>query len=162
MSLFAISAVACIPFATNRIFELESSSAIESVGARIYFLGEDGQGDRLRYEGGPRFGGGMMGGQLSCSSCHRSDGRGGPHWMGMQTMNAPDIRWSALASEAHGGHAGNDENSESENAYDEVAFGRAVTKGIAPGELSLSREMPRWRIEEADLQELVAFLMTLD
>ena len=82
--------------------------------------------------------------------------------MHMQRMDAPDIRWSTLASEAHGGHDGGDENSESETAYDEAAFIRAVTEGIAPGEVRLSRDMPRWRIGEHDLQDLIAFLETLD
>jgi hypothetical protein len=82
--------------------------------------------------------------------------------MHMQRMEAPDIRWSTLASEAHGGHDGGDEHSESEIAYDEAAFMRAVTEGVAPGGATLSRDMPRWRIGEADLQDLVAFLKTLD
>ena len=82
--------------------------------------------------------------------------------MHMQRMDAADIRWSTLTSEAHGGHDGSDENSESETAYDEAAFMRAVTEGVAPGGDTLSRDMPRWRIGEADLQDLIAFLKTLE
>ncbi len=82
--------------------------------------------------------------------------------MHMQRMDAPDIRWWTLASEVHGGHDGDDEHSESEIAYDEATFARAVTHGITPGEATLSRDMPRWQIGEADIHDLVAFLKTLD
>ena len=82
--------------------------------------------------------------------------------MHMQRMDAPDIRWSTLSSEAHGGHDGGDEHSESEIAYDETAFARAVTEGITHGGAVLTRDMPRWQIGEADLQDLIAFLKTLE
>lgn len=82
--------------------------------------------------------------------------------MHMQRMDAPDIRWSTLSSEAHGGHDGGDEHSESEIAYDETAIARAVTEGITPGGAVLTRDMPRWQIGEADLQDLIAFLKTLE
>ena len=82
--------------------------------------------------------------------------------MHMQRMDAPDIRWETLSSANHGGHDGNDEHSESEIAYDEAAFARAVVDGITPGGITLSHDMPRWRIGEADLQDLVVFLKTLD
>ena len=42
----------------------------------------------------------MMGGKLTCVSCHGPDGKGGEHVMGMmQVMNAPDIRWKTLEDE---------------------------------------------------------------
>jgi len=82
--------------------------------------------------------------------------------MHMQRMDAPDIRWSTLASEVHGGHDGDKDRSDNGIAYDEAAFASAVTKGITPSGATLSRDMPRWQIGEADLQDLVAFLKTLD
>ncbi len=48
--------------------------------------------------------------------------------MHMQQMEAPDIRWLTLASEAHGGHVGEDEHAGPEIAYDEVAFMRLSPK----------------------------------
>ena len=68
-----------------------------SNGERIYFTATNDRGKRITYTGGPAFGGMMMGGQLTCASCHGSDGSGGPHFMHMQLMDAPDIRWAALA-----------------------------------------------------------------
>jgi hypothetical protein len=82
--------------------------------------------------------------------------------MHMQVMDAPDIRWSTLASGAHGGHNGEDDHSESEIAYDESAFILAVTEGRSPGGERLSTDMPRWQMSDSDLTDLIAFLKTLD
>ncbi len=137
-----------------------SSSLVN--GSRIYYRGENARGQRLGYSGGLRFGMGMMGGQLSCASCHGADGRGGLHWMHMQAMDAPDIRWSILASEAHGDHDGEDDHDEPETAYDEALFAQAIAEGIGPSGNRLSREMPRWMISDSDLQDLIEFLKSLE
>ena len=76
--------------------------------------------------------GGMMGNSnLTCASCHGFNGRGGTStMMGIQTMNAPDIRWSAL-----------------KNEFDAEKFRLAVTKGQDPdGKKQLNNYMPRWNI----------------
>ena len=88
--------------------------------------------------------GGMMG--LSCAVCHSSDGRGGVHaTAGMQTMDAPDIRWSTLKDE-----------------FDAEKFRLAVTQGQDPhGKKMLNRDMPRWQIGNEDLADLIGFLKTL-
>jgi hypothetical protein len=99
-----------------------------SNGERIYFSSTSDRGTNITYTGGPSFDGrmgngnghpssgstgggyggmmgngssGRMGGDfLTCASCHGSDGRGGVNTrMGMQTINAKDIRWSALKNE---------------------------------------------------------------
>jgi hypothetical protein len=72
-----------------------------SNGERIYFTSCSDRGTDISYTGGPSSSGWMMmGGQLTCASCHGPDGRGGVHSMGMmETMNAPDIRWSTLEDE---------------------------------------------------------------
>lgn len=157
----ALAIAACAFFPTAQFSDSLGEGSDASNGERIYFSARSERGTRIRSQGGSAFGG-MMTGRQTCASCHGSDGRGGVHWMHMQRMDAPDIRWSTLSSEAHGGHDGDDEHSESEIAYDEAAFKRAVTEGVAPGGATLSHDMPRWRIGEADLQDLVAFLKTLD
>ena len=91
---------------------------------------------------------GVMGnGFLTCASCHGSDGRGGvQQMMGMQIMNLPDIRWSALKDEFD-----NDEK-----------FRLAITQGQDPdGKKMLNRDMPRWQIGNEDLADLIGFLKTL-
>jgi len=65
--------------------------------------------------------------------------------MGMQTMQAPDIRWSVLKSE-----------------FDTETFRLAVTQGQDPdGEKQLNRDMPRWNIGNDDLAGLITYLKTL-
>lgn len=127
-----------------------------SNGEQIYFTAVNDKGDYISYTGGPAYGG-MMGGQLACVSCHGIDGRGGLHWMHMQQMDAPDIRYAALASEAdeHGSgdtHAGE---------YDLETFRQAVVLGQHPDGKSLNRNMPRWTFNEDDLADLFEYLKTL-
>jgi hypothetical protein len=70
--------------------------AFDSNGERIYFTATSERGANITYTGGPPSGMMMGSGYLTCASCHGPDGRGGVHsMMGMQTMNAPDIRWEA-------------------------------------------------------------------
>ncbi len=129
----------------------------ESNGERIYFTGTSDRGDRIRPSGGPYFGG-MMTGPLTCASCHGSGGTGGEHYMHMRLMDAPDIRWSTLASGEHGDH---EEHGEGETPYDEPSFNRTVREGVTPGGETLSGEMPRWEMSDADLEDLIGFLKIL-
>lgn len=128
-------------------------------GERIYFTGTDGSGDRIAYEGGPA--GGMMMGALSCADCHGADGRGGRVQMMMTSFEAPDIRWSAL-TEDHGEAHGEEEPGAEHPPYTEASLRVAITEGIDPAGQPLDPLMPRWRLSEADLDDLVEFLKTLD
>ena len=88
---------------------------------------------------------GRAGGYLTCASCHGADGRGDVHrMMGMQTMVAQDIRWSAL-----------------EHEFDAETFRLAVTQGQDPDGTPLEQDMPRWTIGDEDLADLITYLKTL-
>jgi hypothetical protein len=128
-------------------------------GERIYFMAVDSQGNPIRYRGGPDFGGMMMGSYLTCASCHGPGGDGGTHFMHMQVMDAPAIRYPALAEEAeeHGG----DENSDMQSVYSLDDFRRAVVDGEHPDGEALSREMPRWQFSDQDLEDLFQFIKSL-
>jgi hypothetical protein len=170
--LSAILLYACtLPLPVNVNVSAKSSSAptlvsqaqtFTSNGERIYFTATSDRGTNITStgvssSGGMMRNGGMMGngtqrgtmgnGSLTCASCHFSDGRGGERtMMGMQTINAPDIRWSALKDEFD-----NDEK-----------FRLAITKGQDPdGKKMLNRNMPRWQIGNEDLADLIGFLKTL-
>jgi hypothetical protein len=80
--------------------------------------------------------------------------------MHMQAMDAPDIRWGSLTGGEHGEHGSDSEQGEGE-PYDEEAFKRAVREGIGPGGHRLSADMPRWRMSDRDLEDLIAFLQEL-
>jgi len=130
-------------------------NAYASNGERIYFIGTNDKGEYIPYSGGPRFGG-MMGGRLACVSCHGVDGRGVPHMMHMQWMDAPDIRYIALANEAE--EHGSDAHSEE---YDLETFRKAVVLGQHPDGDLLSRDMPRWQLSDDDLADLFEYLKSL-
>jgi mono/diheme cytochrome c family protein len=82
--------------------------------------------------------------------------------MHMQVMEAPDIRWSALESEAREGHE--DEGSEhgDEHAgYDLEAFQMAVVEGKHPDGEPVREDMPRWKTSDQDLADLAEYLKPL-
>jgi len=127
----------------------------DSNGERIYYTATNDQGETILYTGGPAYGS-MMGGRLACVSCHGEDGRGGLHWMHMQQMEAPDIRYSALIND-------HDEGEEEMlmDEYDLEAFRNAVVFGQHPDGDSLNYDMPRWEMRDSDLSDLLDFLKTL-
>ena len=137
------------------------SGAFSSNGAQIYYTGVNSQGERIAYQSGPDFSS-MMGGQvLACASCHGPDGRGGEHFMHMNVMDAPDIRYTALSSEEgeHGGELTEGEDGHGE--YDLETFRMAVVLGQHPDGESLDEDMPRWQLNDQDLADLFEFIKTL-
>ena len=143
---------------TNRLGTAWGDGAFGSNGERIYFTATSDRGTEIDYSGGPSPGGMTMGGRLSCASCHGTDARGGVHMMPMQMMDAPNISWEALAE--HGGEPHEDEHGTDEAGYDFETFRTAVTEGRHRDGESLSDDMPRWEISEADLAELADYLQS--
>lgn len=131
-----------------------------SNGELIYFTASSKRVSRIRHRGGPNFGGMMMGSYLTCASCHGPEARGGVHTMHMLVMHAPDIRYVSLNSEGDE-HAGEAHTGEAGGAYDLEDFRLAVTEGKHPDGESLRREMPRWRMNDEDLADLLAFLKSI-
>jgi hypothetical protein len=133
-----------------------SNDQYGSNGERIYFTATNERGERVRYSGGQYIGGMMMGSEpLVCSSCHGADARGGVHTMHMNVMDAPDIRYSALSGEHSDEEDG---HSDEHSTYDIEAFRRAVVDGKHIDGEYLSRDMPRWRMDDDDLADLFEFL----
>lgn len=135
--------------------------SFDSNGERIYFTATSDRGSEIDYEGGPGIGGMMMGGRLSCASCHGPDARGGTHRMHMDVMDAPNVRWQALTEaeehvepdEAEAGH---------DHDYTFDAFRAAVVDGVHADGQELSDDMPRWSITDADLGDLVDYLKSFE
>ena len=126
-------------------------------GEQIYFTGADTRGKRITYTGGPNFGGMMMGGYLTCAACHGPDAHGGEHFMHMQVMDAPPIYYEALNNmlvEESGG-------TQTAEGYTLEDFRTSVIEGQHPDGDELSLEMPRWKMSDADLADLFAFLKTI-
>ena len=129
---------------TNRLGTAWGNGAFGSNGERIYFTATSDRGTEIDYSGGPNPGGMMMGGCFSCASCHGTDARGGLHTMYMQMMDAPNIRWVALAE--HGGGPHENEDGDDEARYDFETFRTEVVGGMHPDGEVLSDDMPRWPI----------------
>lgn len=125
-------------------------------GEKIYFTATNLDEDTIPYRGGPNFGGMMMGSYLTCAACHGPEARGGTHFMHMEVMDAPDIRYTALNAES-GEHGEGEEHGE----YDLEDFRLAVVEGQHPDGESLDRDMPRWQMSDEDLADLFAFLKAI-
>ncbi|MDF1525265.1 MAG: cytochrome c [bacterium] len=134
---------------------LYDKGSYASSGERIYYLGMDSDGKRLRTRDGPHWLNSMGG---SCVNCHGADGRGGfPVMMG--TKVPPDIRYKALAS---GARETRGEAAEIEQPYTDEDIRRAITEGVEPDGKRLDPTMPKWKMSDQDLQDLLEFLKTLD
>jgi hypothetical protein len=117
-----------------------------SPGEQLYLSGVDADGLTITAtfvgKGMPMQG--MMNRHLVCANCHGQNGRGDFLFPDGTTKSA-DIRWSTLAA------AG----------YDQAKFATAVTQGKDQSGNALSGWMPQWKISDADLADLAAYLKTL-
>ena len=122
-----------------------------SNGQMIYFTGRNQQGQRIPFDGAPMWLY-MHGG--SCASCHGADGRGGAPVM-MGTEIPGDIRYTHLIEEEN-------EEGEEHPPYTDELIKRAITLGLNPAGEPLDPTMPRWRMSDQDLDDLIQYLKTLN
>jgi len=77
----------------------------------------------------------------------------------MGTEVPGDIRYESLISGEHG----HEEDGGVENLkYTDEDIKRAITEGIEPNGEQLDTTMPRWKMKDKDLSDLIGFLKTLD
>jgi mono/diheme cytochrome c family protein len=125
-----------------------------SNGERIYYTGTSAKTGPIPFEGGPMW---MAHGGVGCVACHGVHGRGGVPVM-MGTVIPEDIRYSVLMKEEEPGKA----KQEMEHPpYTDALIKRAITQGIDPAGKALDWTMPRWQMSEADADDLLAYLKTL-
>lgn len=129
----------------------------ESNGERIYFSAESSSGKPITYSGGFV----MMHSRSTCADCHGSEGRGGRVSMMMWSFEVPDITWDNLTGEGHHEEPAGEEH-EQHSPYDEESLRAAITEGINPADEPLDDGMPRWRMADDDLDDLVEFIKTLE
>jgi mono/diheme cytochrome c family protein len=110
-------------------------------------------GQRIPRSGGPMWLSMHDGG---CVSCHGEGGRAGVPVM-MGTKIPANIRYHALTEEEHDEHGG-----EEHPSYTDVIIVQAITDGLNPAGEPLDYAMPRWRTSEQDLDDLIAYLKTLE
>lgn len=126
-----------------------------SIGEGIYYAGIGVDGRNIPYTEGPHWMATM--GERGCVSCHGIDGKGGFPLM-MTSLVAPDITYESLTSEEHY-HGGQREIHEGE--YTDADIRRAIVEGLEPSGEKLSPIMPRWKMTEEELSELLAYLRKL-
>jgi hypothetical protein len=126
-------------------------------GEEIYFTSTDARGNRIKFTGGPNFGGMMMGSYLTCAACHGPEAYGGQHVIHMEVMDAPAIYGDALIKmkvEDSGG-------TPQPGGYTLQEFRSAVVEGKDSSGKSLNQDMPRWQMSDSDLADLFTFLESL-
>lgn len=136
--------------------------SFDTNGERIYFTGTTDSGSDIDYDGGPGSGAMMMGGRLTCATCHGTDARGGTHRMHMETMEAPNIRWIALVGEDEHTDEDDADGDDHSRSYGFEAFRAAVLDGLHGDGEELSEDMPRWTMSEADLRDLAEYLQSFE
>jgi cytochrome c oxidase subunit 2 len=133
------------------VTEDEEPQVYVSNGETIYFTGRNDRGERIPFDGAPMW---LSTHGGSCATCHGADGRGGAPVM-MGTEIPGDIRYSHLTEEEH-------EEGEEHPPYTDELIKRAITLGLNPAGEPLDPTMPRWRMSDRDLNDLIEFLKTLD
>jgi ABC-type branched-subunit amino acid transport system substrate-binding protein len=96
----------------------------------------------------------LPGTAMPCSSCHGSDGQGRPEG-GVTPL---DIRWSELVKTY--GHVHHD--GRRHPAFDDRSVRHAVVEGIDPAGNAMDRTMPRYRMSDGDMADLLAYLKVLE
>ena len=84
--------------------------------------------------------------------------------MMMESFEAPNIRWSRLPEEDHEHEEedGHEDEVEDHPSYTEGSLKPAVTKGINPADEELAWVMPIWEMTEDQLNDLIAYLQSLE
>jgi hypothetical protein len=126
----------------------------ETNGEQIYWTGTSPTGPPItaQMEGMHR----MSTGRMACVDCHGENGEGGTVQMMMGTYEAPNIQFQTLAGEAHG------DDHEEHETYTEADLKRAITEGVGPDGDPLEWVMPRWDMTGEQLDDLIAYLKTLE
>ncbi|ADE36801.1 c-type cytochrome [Methanohalophilus mahii] len=119
----------------------------ESNGEMIYYTGFNDSGYRLSMTAGPRW---VYVHGSSCVNCHGVDGKGGAPIM-MGYVVPADITYDSLTSEEHVGHI----------PYTDETIKIVIREGIDPEGQPLDSTMPRWRMTDEDLDDLIEYLKTL-
>jgi hypothetical protein len=124
-------------------------AGFNSNGERIFNTATSERGSIIKSFGIRREDGKKITGPIACVVCHSPDGKGGKQIVNvgdgvMQDMDAKDIRWSVL-----------------KERYDSKTFKKAVRSGKYPDGSALKPDMPRYKISDKDLNDLIVFLKKL-
>ena len=138
-------------WASNAIPETFSSN-----GERIYFTGVSKSGNPITASSNDFHmsmhrqihGGG-------CATCHGSD-KEGSRLMPKFWKKAPALTSNALFGDNSEGH--DDSEAHAHETYTPRTLRLAITEGVNPSGHALDTAMPRWSMNEADLDDLISYL----
>jgi len=131
-------------------------TSFASNGERIYYMGVDASGEPIPFAGGPPW---MALNGGSCVDCHGADGRGGLALIPGGGVS-PDIRCSVLTGTGHPAAEGATEHEH--QPYTDALIKRAITKGLDADGRQLDMTMPRYRMSDSDLNDIISYLKELD
>lgn len=127
-----------------------------SDGARIYLTNTDAAGHRIPFTGGPPW---LVAHAGSCVDCHADNGQGGIAVIPGGGV-APDIRYGVLTWQEHPSPQGATEHERT--PYDDMAIKRAITDGLDADGQPLDPTMPRYRMSDQDLDDVIDYLKEFD
>lgn len=125
-----------------------------SNGEAIYSTGFNLKGERIPISDGPQW---LYMGGGSCIECHGVDGKGGTVPM-MCSKETPSITYHDLTEEKHEAQGGEEEE---HPPYTDETIKKAITDGIEPDGEELDPCMPKWKISDEDLNDVIEYLKTL-
>ena len=124
------------------------STTFASNGERIYFTGVGHDGRPIVTSGGHAH---QSMHSQGCVACHGTDREGGARMYPFFWIQSPPLTTHALFGEHNDGHGDHD-------SYSRATLRRAIQDGIDPSGDALDNIMPRWAIDEQDLNDLVDYL----
>ena len=125
-------------------------TAAEQRGRQIYQHGTSASGRAITAVIGQGETTELAASVLPCGSCHGPEGKGVPEG----TIEPADIRWQTLANILV-------KPGRRRLRYDDALLARALRTGRDAGDQPLSPIMPRYRMDDADLADLTAYLHRL-
>lgn len=150
--LFAITVILLLGLPPVRSSQASPLTPQERRGKQVYLQGEGPSGRRITAivgEGSVE----VPGGTLPCANCHGFDGRGKPE----AGVVPSDVTWQALTKSYGTTHA----SGRKHPAYTAHSLARAITEGVDPAGHLLALGMPRYRMSDGDLADLLSFMRRL-
>ena len=128
-------------------------SPAEQAGRRLYHDGVDraGRPVEARVAGSATP---LKGKAMACGNCHGEDGRGRAE----SGVDPGDVTWTELSKPYGHAHA----NNRRHGPYDRRSFIRSMRDGVDPAGNALEPAMPRYDLDDASLDALIAYLKRLD
>jgi len=144
-------AIAFVLFVAAAAAAADLFTPAEKRGREIYLHGNGGVRPITAFFGSDQAGQ-IDASVVPCASCHGADGRG----VAEGTVAPADIRWSVLSQPYV-----SDDGGRHRPRYDAALLGRAVRDAADAAGTPLYAVMPRYRIEDRDLSDLMAYIRRL-